>query len=223
MRSLSSLTVLLFLILAAPSGAAVSTGHSGWLWGSPEPQGHNLWALELQGNTGYAAGDFGTLLRTTDGGNEWGTVRTDTTLDYRDIDVIDADSIVLSSGCAARRTDDGGATFRRLPFTSNERRCSRNIRSVTFPTSDVGYLLLEDGGILRTEDAGRSFAQRSLGPHQGIVTALMFRSASEGLATTAGGEIFKTTDGGDSWTKRFDGDQSLNGVLFTASRAVAVG
>src|SRR5688572_25331493 len=144
MRALSSLTAVLFLLIAAPAGAAVSTNQSGWLWGTPEPQGNTLAALELQGMTGYAAGDFGTLLRTNDGGSAWGAVRTGLTLDFTEIDVIDANSIVVASPCAVRRTDNGGETFRRLPYTSSERNCPRRLVGLSFPTAEVGYLLLDE-------------------------------------------------------------------------------
>ena len=223
MRALSSLTAVVFLLLAAPAGAAVSTNQSGWLWGSPEPQGHSLSVLELQGSTGYAAGDFGTLLRTNDGGSGWGTVRTGMSINFNVLDVIDADSVVVGSGCAARRTDDGGESFRRLPFTSSERRCARGLKAVSFPTAEVGYLLLEDGGVLRTADGGRSFSPKSVPAAGGLISSLMFRNANEGLATTNGGHIYKTTNGGNSWTREFEGSIELNGVLFTATQAVAVG
>lgn len=223
MRALSSLAVLLFLTLVAPAGAALSTNQSGWLWGSPEPQGHTLHVLELQGSTGYAAGDFGTLLRTNDGGSEWGTVRTGQTLNFQELDVIDADSVVVASSCAARRTDNGGETFRRLPFTSSERRCSRSLSGISFPTADVGYLLLGDGGVLRTADGGRSFSPRAVPAQGGLFTALMFRNPNEGIAATNGGDIFRTTNGGESWTQEFDGNAGLAGVLFTGTQAVAVG
>ena len=217
------LVAVAFLLLAAPAGAAVSTNQSGWLWGSPEPQGYTLNALELQGSTGYAAGDFGTLLRTNDGGTGWGTVRTGQSLNFREIDVIDADSVVLASDCAARRTDDGGKTFRRLPFISNERSCARGVRAVSFPTGDIGYLLLGDGAVLRTDDGGRSFSSKPVPGGGGFISALMFRNETDGLAATTGGDIFRTTNGGNSWTREFDGGGELNGVLFTAGQAVAVG
>jgi photosystem II stability/assembly factor-like uncharacterized protein len=223
MRTLSSLTAVLFLLIAVPAGAAVSTNQSGWLWGNPEPQGHSLKALELQGAAGYAAGDFGTLLRTKDGGTEWGRVRTGFTLPLSALDMIDADSSVVASQCAARRTDDGGKTFRRLPFTSSERRCARALVALSFPTSDVGYLLLGDGGVLRTADGGRSFSPRAVPGQGGRFNALMFRNPNEGLAATAGGDIYRTTNGADSWARVYDGSAELSGVLFTASRAVAVG
>ena len=132
--------------------------------GNPEPQGNSLYALEFQGTTGFAGGDFGTLLRSDDGGTGWTAVRTGQTIDFRQLDMIDEDSLVVASECAARRTDDGGATFRRLPFTSSERRCARQLRAVSFPTEDVGYLLLQDGGVLRTSDGGRSFSPRTVVP-----------------------------------------------------------
>ena len=223
MRTLSSLTAVLFLLIAAPAGAALSTNQSGWLWGNPEPQGNTLPALELQGMTGYAAGDFGTLLRTNDGGGSWGTVRTGLALNFTLIDVIDADSIVLASACGARRTDDGGDTFRRLPFTSSERSCNRSLLDLSFPTSDAGYLLLTDGGLLRTTDGGRSFSSRSVPGGGGSITAIAFRNPDDGLATTIAGDVFRTTNGGSSWTREFDGDRELQGVRFTGAQAVAVG
>ncbi len=223
MRTLSSLTAVLFLLIAAPAGAALSTNQSGWLWGNPEPQGNNLPALELQGMTGYAAGDFGTLLRTNDGGTSWGTVRTGLALNFTLMDVIDADSIVLASTCGARRTDDGGATFRRLPFTSSERGCGRSLLDLSFPTADAGYLLLTDGGLLRTTDGGRSFSARSVPGGGGSITAIAFRNPDEGLATTTAGDVFRTTNGGSSWTREFDGDRELQGVRFTDAQAIAVG
>lgn len=223
MRALSSLTIVALLALAAPAGAAVSTNQSGWLWGTPEPQGNTLAALELQGTTGYAAGDFGTLLRTNDGGSTWGTVRTGLSLHLLELEMIDANSIIVASACAARRTDDGGQTFRRLPYTSNERGCARPLRGISFPTTAVGYLLPSQGGLLRTTDGGRSFSQRALPGGGGIPNALMFRSVNEGLLVTSGGDIFRTTNGGNSWTREFDGGRELRALLYTNAQAVVVG
>src|SRR5687767_6755748 len=224
MRALSSLIAVLFLLIAAPAGAAVSTNQSGWLWGSPEPQGNFLTAIEFTGSTGYAAGNFGTLLRTNDGGGTWGTVRTGVTLDFAHLEMIDSDSVVVGSQCAARRTDDGGRTFRRLAFTSNERTCRRPLFDMSFPSTDVGYLLSADGRVLRTADGGRSFSQRTAVPgDQGLALSLMFRNESNGVAVTAGGNIFRTVNGGEDWTREFDGNPPLNDVLFRENYGVAVG
>jgi len=88
------------LVPAAARGADVFAGHSGWIWGNPLPQGHALRSLEFSGLRGYAAGDFGTLLRTDDGGASWQGVATGFTVDLRRVRVIARTS--SSSGAAAR-------------------------------------------------------------------------------------------------------------------------
>src|SRR5215208_7079368 len=43
-----------------------------WRWQNPLPQGNNLRAASLvDANTGTLVGDYGTIVRTTDGGNSW--------------------------------------------------------------------------------------------------------------------------------------------------------
>lgn len=225
MNRLAIASLLALLALAPPAAAAVSTPHSGWLWGNPEPQGHHLTALELQGNTGFASGAFGTLLRTTDAGATWATVRTGMTFDLTKLEMIDTRTLVTGFTCALRRSDDGGATFRRLPFTASEARCARRLSALSFPTSTVGYLLLEDGGVLKTADGGRSFAQ--LTGLAGVAIrdpgAIAFGSATAGLATTPAGEILRTVDGGATWTREYDGELALHAVLLSGTFGVAVG
>ena len=61
----------LLAVLPALAPASVQVGSSGWQWGNPLPQGNTLRSISFAGVDGYAAGDFGTLLRTTDGGATW--------------------------------------------------------------------------------------------------------------------------------------------------------
>jgi photosystem II stability/assembly factor-like uncharacterized protein len=43
-----------------------------WFWQNPLPQGNPLSSVYFtDSNTGWAVGDAGTILRTTDGGNRW--------------------------------------------------------------------------------------------------------------------------------------------------------
>ena len=51
-----------------------------WKWLNPIPTGNNLNNVKfLNADTGYAAGDYGTILKTTDGGNNWITQNSGTT------------------------------------------------------------------------------------------------------------------------------------------------
>lgn len=50
----------------------VGFAQSGWFWQNPLPCGNNLNDVcFIDPNTGIAVGDFGTILRTSDGGNNW--------------------------------------------------------------------------------------------------------------------------------------------------------
>ncbi|HDP97789.1 MAG TPA: hypothetical protein ENN22_01225 [bacterium] len=43
-----------------------------WFWQNPNPQGNTLRGVSFSDNyNGTAVGDFGTIIRTSDGGNSW--------------------------------------------------------------------------------------------------------------------------------------------------------
>ena len=137
-----------------PVAAGLSVGHSGWEWSNPLPQGNTLRALDFAGPTGYAAGDFGTILRTDDGGESWIGLRSGTIEDLTHVQNIGPVSIVAAGGCTLRRSDDGGTSFRRLPWTESESRCDSRIVGISFPDAITGYVLTEDGSVYRTDDGG---------------------------------------------------------------------
>src|SRR5262249_31730474 len=83
------------LLAALPAAwrARVQVGSSGWQWGNRLPQGNTVRAMSFAGTTGYAAGDFGTLLRTTDGGSTWSGLLSGTFTNLTTVQAIDADSL----------------------------------------------------------------------------------------------------------------------------------
>src|SRR4029450_12233768 len=83
----------LLAALPALAPASVQVGSSGWQWGNPLPQGNTLRSMSFAGATGYAAGDFGTLLRTSDGGSTWTGLLSGTFTDLSTVQAIDADSL----------------------------------------------------------------------------------------------------------------------------------
>jgi photosystem II stability/assembly factor-like uncharacterized protein len=215
------------LLAAAPGGAAVSVGHSGWRWGNPLPQGNTIRVLDFNGGTGYAAGDFGTLLKTTDAGATWTGIPTGITSSLSRIDVISPSSVVIGGGCSARRSDDGGTTFHRLPFTPSELRCKEGIQSMSFPSGDVGYILLHDGTLLSTGDGGSSFSRKTAIPNSAVKGGnqspadISFTSATNGVAVSGGpggtGAIYHTVDGGNTWTQITGVTGSFRSVWFADS------
>jgi photosystem II stability/assembly factor-like uncharacterized protein len=207
----------------------VGVGHSGWQWGNPQPQGNTLRAVEFAGGTGYAAGDFGTLLRTADNGLTWQGIPTGVTGNLAKIRAVDANTVVIGAGCVMRRSDNGGTTFRRVPFVSSETGCRAGLAGFHFPTPTRGYIALDDGTVQTTSDGGTRFGGATALPGtsatggQAKPTDVFFTTETTGFVTV-GGVIFRTTDGGTSWTPRHTAGAGLNGLQFvSASTGYAVG
>ena len=200
-RQAAGLAVLAALATAPAAGAAVDVPHSGWSWGSPRPQGNDLRVLEFaDGGRGYAAGAFGTLLRTDDAGAGWTGIPTGRQIDFTELDVVGPDAFVVGGGCTLRRSDDGGRTLKRLPFAASESSCPAPLAAISFSSLQAGVLALRDGTMLHTDDGGRTFSRRASVPN---VTDVTFATPGAGLAVASAGggsEIFRTGDGGASWT-----------------------
>lgn len=220
------------VLAAAPAAAqaAVQVGSSGWLWGAPLPQGNTIRSMSFAGATGYAAGDFGTLLKTTDGGASWSGLSVGSFQTFTTVQALSDRTVIAGGGCVARRSDDGGATFTRIPFTPKESSCPQPLVSLSFVDGRTGWLLLGDGTVTETLDGGATYAQRTAVPGtsaaggQATPTDLAFVSATTGYAVSSGGKIFQTTDAGQSWKVVSDTNRKVNDVTFVdAVHGFAVG
>lgn len=217
MRRLSLLSLILFsaalLLSAVVATGAVTVSQSGWSWGNPTPQGNTLVALDFVQGRGYAAGEAGTALRTDDAGATWTGLATGTPVDLAELQVVDADTIVVlgAGGCVLRRSDDAGKTFRKI-FIVAEQNCPAPVLTFTFVNEQVGYLFLGDGSVLRTSDAGATFARQTAVPttpasnnssggkpaeiaFTGPETGIVFVTPSSNGPSLA----FSSSDGGNSW------------------------
>jgi photosystem II stability/assembly factor-like uncharacterized protein len=222
--------VLATAAFATPAAANVQVGSSGWQWGNPLPQGNTLRAASFAGTTGYAAGDFGTLLKTTDGGSTWSGLPVGSFQGLTVVQAVDANTVVAGGGCVARRSTDGGATFTAIAFTPIESSCRARLADMSFVNANLGFLLLDDGSVLTTTDGGVHFSPRTALPFTRAAGAsadarsIVFTSPTTGLAATTGGQIFRTTDGGSSWATVRLGGGGINQVwFFDASHGFAVG
>ncbi|HEX7291010.1 MAG TPA: hypothetical protein VF250_07790 [Conexibacter sp.] len=214
---------------AAPASANVQVGASGWQWGNPLPQGNSVRAMSFAGGAGYAAGDFGTLLKTSDGGSTWTGLPVGTFQGLTAVQALDADTVFAGGGCVARRSVDGGRSFTAVRFTAVESSCRNQLRDLSFVSKDVGYLLLQDGSVFATDDGGAQFAPRTAVPDTpaagggASAAAIAFLDASTGYAAS-GGRLFQTLDGGVSWRLVAADGRGIRALWFAdARRGFAVG
>src|ERR1700684_3753147 len=107
-RGCAALAAAALAVSAGQAAAApVSVGHSGWAWGAPSPQGFNLNAVAFDGATGYAVGDFGTVLRSDDSGNSWGGLSSGTFDNLDVVQELNASTVIVGGGCSVLESTDG--------------------------------------------------------------------------------------------------------------------
>ncbi|MGH2959273.1 MAG: YCF48-related protein, partial [Solirubrobacterales bacterium] len=202
---LAALLLMLVLACAGPAAAAIPAGNTGWSWANPLPQGNALDTIAVSGGRVWAGGATGTLLRSDDGGASWIATRTGLLDDIRTIEAISPTSVVFAGRCALRRTDDGGATVKRLAWGSSDDTCPAQIRAVTFPSPLIGYLLLTNGDVYATGDGGDSWNKRGVAPGStatggtDAVRDIEFTGVSTGVLSV-GSRVLQTVDAGANWT-----------------------
>jgi photosystem II stability/assembly factor-like uncharacterized protein len=224
--ALAAASALAAAALPAAAGAGVQVGASGWQWGNPVPQGNTLRTMSfVPGGTGYAAGDFGTLLKTVDGGTTWAGLRVGTFTNLTTVQAVDQSTVVAGGGCVARRSTDGGQSFTRIAFTPVEAACKEQLVSLSFVSPTTGFLLLTDGTVLETQDGGTEFTQRTAVPGTKAAgggaqpTDVAFTTPTTGFAVSTEGKVFQTTDAGVAWKVVSDTARKVADVAFVTPQA----
>lgn len=169
-------------------------------WLHPRPQGNTIQALHfVDARTGWAVGDFGTILHTTDGGKTWRAQDSRTSASLTSCAFAERTRGWIASSRALLRTTDGGAswTSRHGPPLESPR---DEYRGVASPAPHRVLTATRLGGIFLSTDDGETWTavHRSYEPSR-----LFFLDASHGWVAGAQGRLARTTDGGGTWTDQY--------------------
>ena len=175
----------------------------------------------------FTAGEAATALETTDGGQTWRSIDlpmfpSDPLYNVYFRDPINGFFIGNSAGQPdIFRTTDGGATWQRVTSFPT----GGSWREIDFVSPVIGFMGA-NGATARTTDGGATWQLMSGSQECPVIFGMDFRDAQTGLA---GGEkvfndpgpgIFKTTDSGATWVRKFP-DSANDVVWLDASTAVA--
>ncbi|MFZ1978969.1 MAG: YCF48-related protein [Bacteroidota bacterium] len=183
--------------------------------------------LFTDANTGTAVGDSGTILRTTNGGATWTSQSSGTTNSLLGVHFTDANTGTAVGTNVILRTTNGGTNW-----TSQLNGTAPYLSSVSFTDADKGCISgsdsLGNGIILCTTDGGLNWTSwinqmQSGRPGSIHIYSICLTDTKTGTAvgeTVVGnsylGTIFRTTDGGITWTSQTSGTGSyLYSVCFT--------
>src|SRR5689334_7802585 len=131
-----------------------------WVWQNPLPQGNNLRGVSfVDATTGTVVGEYGTIVRTTDGGSSWTIQTSGTTQTLWDVTFADVNNgtAVGEDGTIVGTTDGGDHWVTQTSGTTFQ------LRGVSFSDATHGTAVGEGGTILRTTDGGNSWVPQSSG------------------------------------------------------------
>jgi photosystem II stability/assembly factor-like uncharacterized protein len=163
-------------------------------------------------NTGWACGNAGRILKTTNKGALWFQVST-VGLDLADLHFVDANTgWVAGLGGVIFRTVDGGVSWNLQSVGS-----TGWLNCIFMWDASTGWAAGLYGTILATTNGGASWAPQTSGTASTIEN-VCFISATKGWMATNDGKILRTENGGATWTQQpINPPTTLNAVCFTSA------
>ena len=169
--------------------------------------------------TGCIVGRYGTILRTTNGGDTWVQVSSGITSGLDSV-VLRRSGTGYAFGSAGRmlKTADFGATWAPLPRVT-----TKDLRSACFVSEMKGWVVGAGGLILRTKNGGGIWVRQTSHTAQALA-GVDFVDGSRGWAVGGKGTIVRTANGGKTWAaQRSSAKAFLFAVDCRGARGWAVG
>ena len=191
-----------------------------WTWQNPLPCGNPMNDVcFVDTNIGFAVGESGTILRTTDGGENWisqsrfekynftsvhfSNANTGTVVGYEWKDTLD---FPYPEGIILRTTDSGNN------WIIQKKVADRQLKDVHYTDSNNGWIV--GGGwwgsaplgiIFKTTDGGENWMVQLNDSTIPRLNGVYFTDNNTGTAVGEVGTILRTSDGGINWTPQNSG------------------
>lgn len=171
-------------------------------------------------NNGLITGAAGMILKTTDGGVNWDSVDSGTGEDLRSVCMVDMlTGFITGNKGVFLRTGDGGVTWDKLPVPGPG---YRNSYDCHFTSPLTGFIACGEQ-VLKTNDGGVTWTICLLSDTIWNFRHLAFNDMQHGFVTGARGTLFRTADGGVSWTRiALPVQANLNTACFPAPQLAMV-
>lgn len=189
------------------------TADLGTTWDSIHPEEGSLCHF-FTGTHGLVLRSNKELWETSDGGNSWQILILPTSWDVEGLTCVNEDVWFVNSndpngpGQETYRTLDGGASWTTIAFPPG----FVPQPSISFPSSDTGFVIGRDSSIARTYDGGNTWtvlSNLSINTNHNNPRALHFLNAQEGLGLFTSESLFADGSGSRNYV-HFTSDGGLN-------------
>lgn len=181
----------------------------GWKWLHPLPQGNNLRGLHLfDENSFIAVGDYGTVVKTTNSGDDYFVAHKISSFDGTLTSVhFPTNSIGYAVGSTPSgvgkifKSPDGGTNWStlNLPNPSNV----PQLNDVYFVSENTGWTCGNSPSsgttIYKTTDGGSNWIDQSISSVTTNLVKMNFENENKGYAAGTNGTFLETTNGGANW------------------------
>jgi photosystem II stability/assembly factor-like uncharacterized protein len=217
LRTLALAAVFALLGASAPVRAELDPARLE-SWKLPEA---SLYAVTARGQNAWAAGYWGTILRSSDGGRNWSQPETPTAKTLFGISFADDTSgWAVGAGGTILRSTDGGAswtaqTVQLVDEMGDSRPLDTNLFSVAATSATSAWAVGDLGVVVRTRDGqtwervaidAASYADDNV-PER-LLNSVSFTSPTEGWIAGEFATLLRTADGGETWV----GQRQINGA-----------
>jgi photosystem II stability/assembly factor-like uncharacterized protein len=184
------------LIAALAAGSPVVATDYRFSWGHPRPQGNSLGGAAFESDlVGYAVGDRGVVVKTTDAGASWSLVSTfpQCAVDLEDVLVTGPGQLLAVGDLPGIfRSVNGVATWTPVPNPSTAR-----LRDIEVVVGTILSAVGDGGQILRSLDGGLTWTL--VGSAGSTVIEQLWLDAANGYVTGPH-LVRRTSDGGATWS-----------------------
>ena len=154
-------------------------------------------------SNGWAVGQWGAIINTTDGGETWSNQRSDIRVDQPLFSVYfmsPKEGWAVGLWSLMLHTADGGATWSPIPLqpAPGAKKADRNLFRIFPDAKGDLFVTCEQGRVLRSVDSGTTWAYLETGYTGSFWTGA---SLHDGTLLVGGlrGTIYRSTDGGNTW------------------------
>ncbi len=177
-------------------------------------------------NIGYVVGWDGAMLKTTDGGENWTDISGGNSNHMEAVYFNNENNgVAIGNNGTILKTNNGGIGWSELRVNEvgdlTYFFATQSVSKSSFQASSASNLFtINDAQLQKSTDGGKTWVTISL-DNNAIFYAIHFISQSIGIVVGANGTIYRTTDGGQSWTpvnSGLSGDpkSDLHNIHFTS-------